>query len=129
MSFVTRPYILQNLGCGAVSVSFQCRHYSVVAEHLLRLAAGLDDAISLTKGCFIGQEVIARLITYEKVQRKLAALRLERPMERGEEVTLEGEGVGYLTTVVDSGALAYLDVESAVPGTALDSATVVAFGS
>ncbi|MBW2415280.1 MAG: hypothetical protein JRG76_12305 [Deltaproteobacteria bacterium] len=89
--------------------------------------ARLDDAISLTKGCFVGQEVIARLITYEKVQRKLARLRLERPMAGGEEVTREGEGVGYVTTVSGSGALAYVDVELAVPGTALDSATVVAF--
>ena len=89
--------------------------------------AGLDDAISLTKGCYIGQEVVSRLITYEKVQRNLAGLRLERPMAGGEEVTREGEGVGYLTTVSGSNALAYVDVELVVPGTALDSATVVAF--
>ncbi|MHC4816935.1 MAG: CAF17-like 4Fe-4S cluster assembly/insertion protein YgfZ, partial [Planctomycetota bacterium] len=89
--------------------------------------AGLADAISLTKGCYIGQEVVSRLITYEKVQRNLAGLRLERPMAGGEEVTREGEGVGYLTTVSGSNALAYVDVELAVPGTALDSATVVPF--
>ncbi len=89
--------------------------------------AGLDAAISLTKGCYIGQEVIARLNTYDKVQRKLVALRLERPMERGEEVTRDGEGVGVLTTVVEGSALAYLDVELQAPGTVLDGAEVVAF--
>ncbi|MHC4971062.1 MAG: CAF17-like 4Fe-4S cluster assembly/insertion protein YgfZ [Planctomycetota bacterium] len=89
--------------------------------------AGLDAAISLTKGCYIGQEVIARLNTYDKVQRKLAALRLERPMEGGEEVTREGEGVGVLTTVVGGAALAYVDVELTTPGTALDGAEVVGF--
>ena len=89
--------------------------------------AGLDDAISLTKGCYIGQEVIARLNTYEKVQRRLCTLRLERPMQGGEEVTQDGEGVGYLTTVVAGAALAYVDADLAVPGTALDDATIVAF--
>ncbi len=89
--------------------------------------AGLDDAISLTKGCYIGQEVIARLNTYEKVQRRLCTLRLERPMQGGEEVTQDGEGVGYLTTVVAGAALAYVDADLAVPGTALDDAAIVAF--
>jgi folate-binding protein YgfZ len=89
--------------------------------------ARLDAAISLTKGCYIGQEVISRLNTYDKVRRKLAALRLERPMEGGEEVTRDGEGVGILTTVVAGAALAYVDAELVTPGTALDAAEVVAF--
>ena len=89
--------------------------------------AGLDDAISLTKGCYIGQEVIARLNTYEKVQRRLCTLRLEQPMQGGEEVTQDGEGVGFLTTVVAGAALAYVDADLAVPGMALDGATIVAF--
>jgi len=36
--------------------------------------AGLQHAISFTKGCYIGQEVIARLDTYQKVQRRLVGL-------------------------------------------------------
>jgi len=39
--------------------------------------ASLDQAISLTKGCYTGQEVVARLNTYQKVQRRLAGLALE----------------------------------------------------
>ncbi len=35
---------------------------------------GLRDAISMTKGCYIGQEVIARLDTYQKVKRKLVGI-------------------------------------------------------
>lgn len=42
------------------------------------LEAGLDGMISWTKGCYVGQEVIARLDTYKKVQRKLVRLRLEK---------------------------------------------------
>ena len=36
--------------------------------------AGLRQAISFTKGCYLGQEVIARLETYDKIQRKLVGL-------------------------------------------------------
>jgi tRNA-modifying protein YgfZ len=35
---------------------------------------GLRDSISLTKGCYLGQEVIARLDTYQKVKRKLVGI-------------------------------------------------------
>ncbi|HCA78098.1 MAG TPA: hypothetical protein DEP53_00030 [Bacteroidetes bacterium] len=42
------------------------------------LEAGLDGMISWTKGCYVGQEVIARLDTYKKVQRKIVRLRLEK---------------------------------------------------
>ncbi len=38
--------------------------------------AGLDAAISLSKGCYIGQEVVARLNTYDKVSRRLVRLAL-----------------------------------------------------
>ena len=38
--------------------------------------AGLDDAISLSKGCYNGQEIVARLNTYQKVKRRLCGLKL-----------------------------------------------------
>jgi folate-binding protein YgfZ len=38
------------------------------------LEAGLIDSISFNKGCYVGQEVVARLNTYDKVQRRLAVL-------------------------------------------------------
>jgi folate-binding protein YgfZ len=40
---------------------------------------GLHPFINFDKGCYIGQEVIARLDTYQKVQRQLAGVRLETP--------------------------------------------------
>lgn len=41
------------------------------------LEAGLRNLISWSKGCYIGQEVIARLDTYKKVQRKLVRFESE----------------------------------------------------
>ncbi|MGH2566840.1 MAG: YgfZ/GcvT domain-containing protein, partial [Bacteroidota bacterium] len=46
------------------------------------LEAGLTDLVSFTKGCYIGQEVIARLDTYKKVQRTLVPLELEAPVDQ-----------------------------------------------
>jgi hypothetical protein len=40
------------------------------------LEAGLWDAVSFDKGCYVGQEVVARLRTYDKVSRSLVGLRL-----------------------------------------------------
>ena len=40
------------------------------------LEAGLTGSVSWTKGCYIGQEVVARLWTYHKVQRYLVGLGL-----------------------------------------------------
>lgn len=38
---------------------------------------GMDDAISTTKGCYVGQEIVARLRTYGRVTRRLAGLAFE----------------------------------------------------
>jgi len=43
----------------------------------LALEADLDDAISTTKGCYTGQEIVARIHTYGHTNRKLCLLRLE----------------------------------------------------
>ena len=40
------------------------------------LEANLSSLISWTKGCYIGQEVIARLDTYKKVQKRLVKIKM-----------------------------------------------------
>ena len=45
---------------------------------------GLQNTISADKGCYVGQEVVARLRTYGKVSRRLVGFRFaERPLPRG----------------------------------------------
>jgi folate-binding protein YgfZ len=48
-----------------------------LTEEYNPLEAGLKDAVSFTKGCYTGQEVVARLNTYDKVAREI--VRLEIP--------------------------------------------------
>ena len=98
--------------------------------------AGLGRAIHMDKGCYIGQEVIARLDTYDKVKQHLVGLRLSaselpptgQPLRDGE------REVGRITSAVHSPslgpiALAYVRRRACAKGTVLDAggaqATVV----
>lgn len=69
------------------------------------LEAGLAWACAENKGCYTGQEIIARQITYDKVTKTLVGLRLEGAVATGSAVTVEGRPVGTVTTVAHSPAL------------------------
>ncbi|MGD2181936.1 YgfZ/GcvT domain-containing protein [Lusitaniella coriacea] len=62
------------------------------------LEAGLWQAISFTKGCYIGQETIARLNTYKGVKQRLWGIRLAAPVPPGTTITLDERKVGTLTS-------------------------------
>ena len=62
-------------------------------------------AISYTKGCYIGQEVISRIRTYGQVARALRGLRSESLLKRGDKLFLDGKEVGYVTSAIFSPAL------------------------
>lgn len=66
--------------------------------------ANLDFAISLDKGCYNGQEIVARLNTYQKIKQRLMGLRLETPLENGPRVPLKSEtrNAGELTSSANS---------------------------
>ncbi len=92
--------------------------------------AGLEDhAISSTKGCYIGQEVIARLRTYGQVARALRGLRLDDELGSlpvpGDRLVKDGKEVGFITSAIASPtfqayiALGYVRRESNQVGTEL----------
>ena len=63
--------------------------------------AGLIDYVDFDKGCFIGQEVIARLQNYDKVQKRLTGLKFNEPIETNNgQITVEDNGkeVGTVTS-------------------------------
>ena len=66
------------------------------------LETGLWGSISFTKGCYIGQEVIARLDTYQKVQRHLVSLSFspDAQVEEDQILAHEGKEVGAVSSVV-----------------------------
>jgi folate-binding protein YgfZ len=66
------------------------------------LEVQLEKLISDSKGCYTGQEVIARQITYNKVTKKLVGIRLSDPVQVGAAIKVEGKSAGRLTSVVNS---------------------------
>lgn len=62
------------------------------------LEAGLWETISLSKGCYIGQETVARLITYQGVKQHLWGLSLDGPVDPGSIILLDGAKVGKVTS-------------------------------
>jgi folate-binding protein YgfZ len=84
------------------------------------LEAGLWRAISFTKGCYIGQETIARLNTYKGVKQRLWGIKLNQWIEPKTSITLDGEKVGILTSCTDTEAgflgLAYVRTKAGGAG-------------
>ena len=94
------------------------------------LEAGLSAAISFKKGCYVGQEVIARLDSRQKVSRQLVGLWIEPgpvppPSSSIEAPGQQGTPVGTLTSVAPSLdfrrviGLGYVRNEHAAAGTSL----------
>jgi tRNA-modifying protein YgfZ len=68
--------------------------------------AGIDRrAVSFTKGCYIGQEPVARLHYKGRPNRHLRGLRLEARVSDGDPIALDGREVGRIGTAVISPAL------------------------
>jgi len=93
--------------------------------------AGLNDrAVSFTKGCYVGQETVARLHWRGKPNRHLRGLRLGEQVQPGTELRLGEREVGRITSVAASprfGAVGLALVRrEAQPGDMLDAGGVVA---
>jgi len=66
------------------------------------LEAGLYQAISFDKGCYIGQETIARLNTYKGVKQRLWGINLSQTVDPETPITVEGKKVGKITRVLET---------------------------
>jgi folate-binding protein YgfZ len=83
-----------------------------IDDRILPAEAGLDEThISFSKGCYPGQEPIARQRYRGKVNRKLRVLDVDGDAEQGDELLLNGKKVGRITSTVPGLALGYVRVE------------------
>ena len=72
-------------------------------ETVIPQEAGLNErAVSFTKGCYVGQETVARLFYRGKPNRNLRGLRCSAEVSAGDEVAFDGRSVGTLTSVAAS---------------------------
>ncbi|MBM7113625.1 YgfZ/GcvT domain-containing protein [Archangium primigenium] len=102
------------------------RYGQDMVDTTIPLEANLTHAISYNKGCYIGQEVIARATFRGHMNRKLAGLRLSADAAGpGTELKKDGKKVGWLTSVTRSPgaaeplALGYVHRDHLEPGTVL----------
>jgi folate-binding protein YgfZ len=80
-------------------------------DSILPAEAGLDEThVSFTKGCYPGQEPIARLRHRGHVNRRLGTLEVESA-NPGDEIVFEGKSVGRVTSGVHGLALGYVRAE------------------
>ena len=87
-----------------------------IDDRVMPAEAGLEDrAVSFTKGCYPGQEPVARLKYRGHANRALRVLELESGQlpAYDAEVVLDGKSVGRITSAVPGLALAYVRVEVA----------------
>ena len=70
--------------------------YDMDADTIPQEAGINERAVSFTKGCYVGQETVARLFYKGKPNRHLRGLRLAEPAERGSELLLGEKVVGRL---------------------------------
>ena len=98
-------------------------------ENTIPNEAGLEArAISYDKGCYIGQETIARIKTYGHVNRRLVQIAIagETIPVRGDKLLADGREVGQVTSAVRSSrlgkplALGYVRREFAAAGAKLN---------
>jgi folate-binding protein YgfZ len=88
------------------------RYGREIDDRVLPAEAGLDErAISFSKGCYPGQEPVARQHYRGKVNRRLRILDVNGGSQPGDELTLDGRTVGRITSAVNGVALGYVRAE------------------
>jgi tRNA-modifying protein YgfZ len=98
----------------------------VTEENLLHETGLVSEYHSPTKGCYVGQEVIARLEARGgNVNKRLRGLTLAAPGEAGAPVRFEGKDIGRVTTAAVSPhrgpiALGYVHRNQAEPGSVVE---------
>ncbi|SLN58606.1 putative global regulator [Roseovarius gaetbuli] len=91
------------------------------------LEAGFErlNGVDFRKGCYVGQEVTARMKHKTELRKGLTTVTIEGAAPVGTEITTpDGKSVGTLYTQSGGRAIAYLRFDRAVPGMTADTARI-----
>ena len=81
-------------------------------------------AVSFSKGCYLGQETVARAQHRGAVRRHLRGLAADGPLEVGESIAADGREVGIVTSAADSPRFGHIGLaivrDAAAPGTTVE---------
>jgi len=103
-----------------------------VTERSFPQEARLESScVSFAKGCYIGQEIVARIQSRGSVNRLLVRLEAEEPLSAGGQISIDGRGVGQVTSAAHvpthgCRALGYVRAEHAHAGVQVHVASVPA---
>ncbi len=107
------------------------RHGKDMDETNVVLETNLDDAISYTKGCYVGQEIIIRIKHRGHVAKKLTGVKFEAAVDDRAAITSEdGKEIGHVTSATYSPklqthiALGYVRYEYLAAGTKVKAGDV-----
>jgi len=99
-----------------------------IDESTIVTETNLDDAVSFTKGCYVGQEIIVRIKHRGHVAKKITGLTFDQPVEvqNGAKIlSVDGKEIGRITSATFSPglnqtiALGYVKYDYLTPGTEL----------
>ena len=88
--------------------SGQPRFGQELTSDYIPLESGLWDDISFSKGCYIGQEIIARMESRGKLAKKLFHLRADAPVSVGDSIVIGEKNAGVITSAANGYALGYI---------------------
>jgi len=102
------------------------RHGQEMTLDYIPLEANMWDDVSFNKGCYTGQEIIARMESRGRLAKQLVRLRSAAPVAAGDEIRADGKKAGSITSAAagPDGYLALGYVKTAV----LEAATPLAVG-
>jgi len=73
------------------------------------LECRLTSYVSFTKGCYLGQEVIARLDTYDKISKHLVKIETKQSFQQnGSKILIDGKECGFVTSAIKNSGLGFI---------------------
>jgi len=99
-----------------------------ITQEAIPLEVGLWEAVSFNKGCYIGQEIIARMESRGRQARQLVGVRLEQPAEPGAPLRQGNSLQGSLTSVAESPRLGWIGLAVVKPAALAEAGGRVGVG-
>ena len=90
--------------------------------HMLNL--DLLNAISLDKGCYTGQEIVARTHYKGATKRRTMRFESEKPVSAGNKVTLDGRDIGEVLNAAENDLLAVIPTAKASDNLTVDGSSL-----
>jgi folate-binding protein YgfZ len=108
--------ISDNTDWDAVHVTHQIPTTGIeLTEDTYILEAGFEalNGVDFKKGCFVGQEIVARMKHKTVLKKGLARVQISGTAQQGDAITADGKAVGRLHTISGDQALAFLRFDRA----------------